>query len=97
MPPKTETNVAKYIQQREIGGKKQLNPDTHAMISLAEFQAMYIERRNRPDYVEPSPEPGLRILGSLKNGGMINKTGVYKLHKGEMVVPASKVKAMKKK
>ena len=29
------------------------------------------------------------VLGSLKKGGRINKTGVYRLHKGELVLPAA--------
>ena len=97
MPPKAETNVAKYLQQREIGGKKQLHADTHAMITIAEFQRQYEARRNAPGYVAPQPAPGFQVLGEMKKGGMINKTGVYKLHKGEMVVPASKVKKVMKK
>jgi hypothetical protein len=28
------------------------------------------------------------ILGSLKRGGMVKKTGAYKLHKGEKVIPS---------
>jgi len=39
-------------------------------------------------------KPG--VLGSFKKGGKVKKTGKYKLHKGEMVVPAKKVKKMKK-
>ena len=30
------------------------------------------------------------VLGSFKKGGTVKKTGVYKLHKGEEVVPAKK-------
>ena len=37
-----------------------------------------------------------RLLGSFKKGGKVKKTGKYKLHKGEVVVPAKKVKKMKK-
>lgn len=33
---------------------------------------------------------GNAILGSLKKGGRIKKTGLYRLHKGELVVPAGK-------
>jgi len=60
------------------------------------FQAEYDARRRRPDYQEPQPEPGLRVLGEMKKGGMIKKTGVYKLHKGEMVVPVKNVEKVKK-
>jgi hypothetical protein len=34
--------------------------------------------------------PGAAIAGSMKRGGKARKTGVYKLHKGEQVVPAHK-------
>jgi len=34
--------------------------------------------------------------GSMKKGGMINQTGLYKLHKGEMVVTKSRVKVVNK-
>jgi hypothetical protein len=30
------------------------------------------------------------LLGSFKKGGHVKKTGIYKLHKGEEVVPAKK-------
>jgi hypothetical protein len=33
------------------------------------------------------------LLGSMKKGGKVAKTGPYKLHKGEKVVPAHKAKA----
>ena len=31
------------------------------------------------------------VLGSMKKGGKVPKTGVYQLHKGEKVIPASMV------
>lgn len=37
-----------------------------------------------------------KLLGSFKKGGKVKKTGKYKLHKGEVVVPVKKVKKMKK-
>jgi len=40
---------------------------------------------------------GNPLRGSLKKGGDIKKTGIYKLHKGELVIPANKVKEVKKK
>ena len=33
-----------------------------------------------------------KLLGSMKKGGMIKKTGAYMLHAGERVVPAKDVK-----
>lgn len=32
------------------------------------------------------------VLGSMKKGGKIKKTGLYRLHKGEKVVPSKKKK-----
>lgn len=32
---------------------------------------------------------GMPFVGSFKKGGKVRKTGVYKLHKGENVVPLS--------
>jgi len=37
-----------------------------------------------------------RVISSFKDGGKVHKTGVYKLHKNEVVVPASRVKAVRK-
>lgn len=31
-----------------------------------------------------------KVLGSFKNGGKVKQTGIYKLHKGETVIPAKK-------
>jgi hypothetical protein len=35
------------------------------------------------------PPPGQPVLGSMKKGGTIGKTGPYQLHKGEQVIPAA--------
>ena len=32
----------------------------------------------------------LRVLGSMKKGGRVKRTGIYRLHKNEHVVPARK-------
>ena len=37
---------------------------------------------------------GCEHKGSMMKGGMINQTGLYKLHKGEMVVTKSRVKSV---
>ena len=96
MPPKVEKNVVKYLKDRETGQKTKLCPDTQDKLRMKEFQREYDARRRQTDYQEPQPEAGLRILGELKKGGMIKKTGVYKLHKGEMVVPVKNVEKVKK-
>lgn len=38
------------------------------------------------------PRFGSRVLASYKKGGKVPKTGAYKLHKGETVMPAKKRK-----
>ena len=37
-----------------------------------------------------------KLLGSMKKGGMVKKTGAYMLHAGERVVPAKDVKKVEK-
>lgn len=37
-----------------------------------------------------------KLMGSMKNGGMVKKTGAYLLHKGEKVVPVKDVKKVEK-
>lgn len=45
----------------------------------------------------PSTPPAMmrppQVLRSFKKGGKVKKTGNYKLHKGEMVVPLSKLRS----
>lgn len=36
--------------------------------------------------------PNKNIIGSMRSGGKVKKTGNYKLHKGESVTPARKKK-----
>lgn len=40
----------------------------------------------------PSPGAPQMPIKSMKKGGVIEKTGVYRLHKGERVVPAGKTR-----
>ena len=37
------------------------------------------------------------VVGSMMDGGSVKKTGMYMLHKGEVVVPAMVVKRSAKK
>jgi len=39
-------------------------------------------------------QPKRRQPPQMKTGGIIKKTGVYTLHKGEVVVPATRVKSV---
>ena len=36
------------------------------------------------------------LVGMYKKGGTVKKTGIALVHKGELIIPASKVKAVKK-
>lgn len=40
---------------------------------------------------------GKAVLGSLKKGGPIKKTGTYRLHEGEQVLPKKKAEAYRSK
>jgi hypothetical protein len=42
-----------------------------------------------------SISPVTAMIGSMKTGGKVHKTGPYKLHKGETVIPAKKSKKKK--
>jgi hypothetical protein len=35
---------------------------------------------------------GTKPIASMQKGGMVKQTGMYKLHKGERVIPAKDVK-----
>lgn len=45
--------------------------------------------------VNPNPNPP-NVLGNFEKGGTVKKTGLYKLHKGEKVIPAKKTERKKK-
>ena len=45
-------------------------------------------------YVAGQPHPKMRFPPPMKTGGLIKKTGVYTLHKGEVVVPKIRVKTV---
>jgi hypothetical protein len=42
-------------------------------------------------------EAGKMAIPGAKKGGRIKRTGIFRLHKGEVVVPADKVKRMEKR
>lgn len=50
-----------------------------------------------PNSSGPTRSFVMRPLGSFKKGGHVNKTGIYKLHEGEEVIPKGPVsKALEK-
>jgi len=44
----------------------------------------------------PSIRAPPRPIAEYKNGGLVKKTGLAKVHKGEIVIPANRVAAVKK-
>ena len=44
----------------------------------------------------PSIRAPPRPIAEYKNGGLVKKTGLAKVHKGEIVMPANRVEAVKK-
>lgn len=81
MPP--AKNLTQMVKDRETSGKMyKVGAAAKAMSSDTE--------RSRADKEKLAQE----VVGSMKDGGMVKKTGLYKLHKGEKVIPADKVKEM---
>jgi hypothetical protein len=79
--PITNNNRRKYIPGvMSLAGM--LPPDAKAQLNA--FIANYKNRGG----VTPPP--------AMKKGGKIKKTGVYLLHKNEVVVPANRVKSVDK-
>ena len=58
-------------------------------------------RKKRPklrsDAEQEGPPEAPVLAGSRKKGGRIKKTGIYRLHKGEFVIPAHTVQRLDKK
>ncbi|MFZ1973849.1 MAG: hypothetical protein WAU89_13445 [Candidatus Acidiferrales bacterium] len=63
-------------------GKPEIQQQSHPLPDVPDAQA--------PAPVRVAAAP----MKSFKKGGMVHQTGVYKLHKGELVVPKHKVDAM---
>jgi hypothetical protein len=73
-------------------------------------QRDYISRQGKVDTYGGGFEPVIRenllehgntkgkiaYSGSMKKGGNVKKTGLYRLHKGEQVIPANEVAAFRK-
>lgn len=51
-----------------------------------------VERHAAVDAAKGVASLAGKVIGSLKKGGKVKKTGKYKLHKGEQVIPRNRVK-----
>ncbi len=87
---------ASVMKRAETAGNKILNkaksPETRAR---AQAISDGVSVRSARGILEKAPavtKKMMPIKGSFKKGGMVKKTGAYKLHKGEKVVPAGKVR-----
>lgn len=58
--------------------------DRQSMDDLAD------DERYGEKQMQPAATRATKPLGSFKKGGTVSKTGTYKLHKGERVVPVKK-------
>lgn len=86
----TNTPIIKQQLTRESAARAQEIARQMALLQRLEEQARQagiLERRFLG--VPPPPPPP-----AMKTGGLIKSTGVYTLHKGEVVVPASRVKSV---
>lgn len=69
-------------RQRRQGGV--IQPEN--MPNLAEVPRTSVEEPRTPN----------RVSAEFKKGGLVKKTGLAKVHKGELVIPANRVKAVEK-
>lgn len=63
-------------------------------VAIIPNRGMYPAGAPRPSNY--AANPAQPVLGSFKKGGKVKKTGNYKLHKGENVVPTGKLTAAKR-
>lgn len=87
MPPKSEVpkNIASALRLREETGR-----------SIKGYKTPPGSPRQNNTPPSPPPPPRKKRPLPMKKGGEVKKTGVYYVHKNEMVIPASRVKSVDK-
>ena len=65
-------------------------------VTKAEVRNQEAEKRNRKQTVQHRSLQA-KAIGSLKEGGKVKKTGIYKLHRGEQVATVKQAKKIAKK
>lgn len=107
MPPKK--NIVSEIAKREATGRPRY-PFINTRTPPSSPQPPPPPKKKRPSMKDlpdkpsgpPPPPPSAgaagasRSLRSFKTGGVVSKTGVYTLHKGELVIPAESSATIKK-
>ena len=87
MPEGKKTkNLTKMIHERETGKKIDKQEASRASLTSK-------VEKNKEDIEKLAKQvAGLQVDGDFKKGGKVKKDGVYRLHKGEEVVPVKKKK-----
>lgn len=67
--------------------------NTAAIAGQRQSEGQEVTSEHR-EYQSGQPHAKKRFPPPMKTGGIIKKTGVYTLHKGEVVVPANRVKSV---
>lgn len=88
MPPK---NIVAQLREREGKGKTNIKSSL-----ITPPSSPRVVPSTPPAAPRRPPAPPRRPMGEFKKGGVVKETGVYKVHKGEIVVPASRAKTITK-
>jgi len=75
---------------REILPPSFIEPNKYSIENTINYFTGRRGKLHRPTATEPKDIP------EFKKGGKVKKTGLAKVHKGELVIPANRVKAVKK-
>lgn len=82
---------------KAAGYKQEYDSDKTPFPHGSLVQGTKITVRAKPQNFPTESTSSNGALGSFKKGGRVRKTGKYKLHKGEQVVPAHRVKNLASK
>lgn len=77
-----------------------IRPSTHEQQGIANIQANVLAMRPLMELARiprrQQSREGSNTPPAMKKGGLIKNTGIYKLHKGEVVIPSNRVKSVEK-
>lgn len=96
---KTEVLIDKY-RRGDLTVEGLANTNNKLTLVAHHIPTALLPISYNPTIEDLAEETGIRpeeVLGEYKKGGMVKKTGYYKLHKGEKVIPANEVKKNKTK
>jgi len=88
MPAHTEEEKAALTQTRGRQAAKIKDPEEKkAYIAGSADVDKDFDATAQSTAIQENKQKSQEVLGSMKKGGPIEKTGIYKLHKGEHVIP----------